>query len=323
MKSPARILFVALLLVAASLGFYVLRERSQFAAQRQALDAKIAEAHAAADRALHERETAERELAALARAAQEAASKVAASQAAASPPTSAIAEWEKKVAMLHSLLAQHREWAIPEIELLSPDEFIYFARDAQLDNEEAQRKALRDLRALAKRKVVPVIREALDEYIVAHDGRLPTALGELTPLFKTPLSEAVLKRYALTGLAEIPSGQRETSVLYERTAVDELYDTRHVLGLRMSTQFLTNPEVYVFTRAIAAYGDANAGRKPTQAAELGPYLEVPLDAPVLTRYFNGWQKDPATLEDPAAPTMRRTGSVTVFRPLGSPREPAK
>ncbi len=320
MKTIPRILFVAALVGAAGFGCYVWRERALVHAQRQELQARLAGARDALDRAQRESEAAGRDLAALLHATQEAASSTAASTP---PPNSAMIAWEKKMATLRSLLAQHPEWAIPEIELLSPDEFIFFARDAQLDGDDAQRKALRDLRNLAKRKVVPILREALDEYATTHDRKLPTDLAELTHLLKTPLPEAVMKRYALTGLAAISDGQKEEYVLYEQTPVDELYDTRHVLGTRMSIQFETNPEVYVFTRALAAYAGANSGRKPAQVAELAPYLEVALEPATLSRYFNGWQKNPATLEDPATPTMRRTGSVTMFRPMGTPSVPPK
>lgn len=316
MKPAIRVLFIMLLLAATGLGVYAWREHARHIAQRAALEEKVATARAAIDRVQHERETVERELATLRREAQDAEAAAASARAAVPPPNSAMAVWERRVATLRSLLVRYPHWVIPELGLLSADEIIFFARDAELEGEESQRKALRDLRALAKRKVAPQIHDALHEYALAHGGRLPVDLRELASQFRPPLPDAVLDRYALAGVATVSDDRRE-SLLYERAPVDELYDTRHVLGTRMSVQFETDPAIYLLTRAVVAYAEANAGRQPSQPADLERYLEAPLDAPTLARYFQNWENDPARLG------LSRTNSMMMFRPLGVPREPVK
>jgi hypothetical protein len=73
----------------------------------------------------------------------------------------------------------------------------------------------------------------------------------------------------------------------------------------------------VLSRAIAAYTDANGGRKPEAAAELASYMEVPLDASTFASYFATWQKDPFNFG------LRRTSSAMVFLPMGQPRPATK
>ncbi len=316
MKTATRVLFIMLLLAATGFGIFAWRERARRIAQLAALEEKVATARSAIDRVQREREAAERELATLRRAAQDAEAAAASAPAAVPPPNSAMAVWERRVETLRSLFVRYPHWVIPELELLSADEIIFFARDAELEGEEAQRKALRDLRALAKRKVAPQIHDALHEYALAHGGRLPADLRELASQLKPPLPDAVLKRYALAGVATVSDDRRE-SLLYERAPVDELYDTRHVLGTRMSVQFETNPAIYLLTRAVVAYAEANGGRQPGQPVDLVRYLEVPIDAATLARYFQNWENDPVRLG------LSRTKSVMMFRPLGVPREPVR
>ncbi len=318
MKPAPRALFVTLLLAAAGLGFYARRERTRQAVQRRTLVEKIAAARATLERTQRERATAERELVILRRTAKDAEARATVVRTE-TPSNSAVTGWEQKVATLRSLLVLHPQWSIPEIGLLSPDEFIFFARDAQLDGEEAQRKALRDLRALAKRKLAPQFRDALDKYAMASGGRLPAEIHELTSYLESPLPEAVLNRYALTGKATVSADRADNWLLYERTPVDELYDTRNVLGGRFSGQITTNPAIYVISRALVAHADANPGRKPAEPAELGPYLEVPLDAPTLDRYFNQWLKQPANF---GINSFLGRGGIS-YPPIGMPREAVK
>jgi hypothetical protein len=302
MSPVSRVLSVALVLVAAGLGFYVVREHRRQEEQRLALQRKIVASRAAIERSGRERDAAERELAALADAAKEAA--VAAAARAAAPPSNPTATaWEQQVATLRSLLARHPQWSIPEIALLTPEEFIFFARDAQLAGDENQRRALRDLRNLAKRKIAPLLQKALHEYAQAHEGRMPSGIGELasfaraaeTGPWRPPVPDAVLHRYALAGVDRFPTGLGNEWLLYERLPVDELYDTRQMVGSSTLGQIATDPAIYVLTRAIAAYSEANAGRKPSQPADLTAHLEVALDPVTLGRYFENWQKDPASL----------------------------
>lgn len=318
MKPSARVLLAMLLLAAAGLGIYVLCERSRQAAQQRIWTSKREEAraalalvHAPQDRAL----TAS-ELSVNARP-REAGGAAGAESSDASSAQLLAAPWRQSAAALRTLLARHPHWAIPEIDQLSADEFIFFARDAQLDTAESQRKTLRDLRALAKRKVAARLHEALHEYATEHGNRLPTDVRELARHLNPPLPESVLLRYALTDFSLGASGSGGEWVLYERAPVDELYDTRHVLGVRMSAQLETDPAVYVLARALVAYADANSGGQPLQLAELASYLEVPLEPSTLARYFRNWQEQPATL----ALRSRFRGITTNFLPIGAPRPP--
>lgn len=316
MTPLTRAVFATLLIAAGGLWFCVWQDYREIESNRQSLAEQTATARAALERVRLEREVTDRELAAAGRAIRDAEA-AAESRRNAPPPNAAVAGWEEKIATLKTLLGRHPEWTIPEISFLSPDEFIFFARDAQLDSEEARRKSLSGLRALAKRKLAHEFHDALHAYALANDGRLPADLSDLNPFFTQPVSEAILSRYALTGLATVAQAGPGDWVLYERTPVDELYDTRHLLGIQSSIQIPTNPETYVIARALAAYAAAHPGRPPTESVELTSYLEVPIDAATLGQYFSGWQKNPATF----GATRMKTTSVMIFSPIGTPAKP--
>jgi hypothetical protein len=300
---------VTLFLVAAGLGFYAVREHRQQQEQRLALEQKAAAARSAIERMVRERDAAERELDALAHAAKEAAAVLAATP----PPNPTATAWEQKVAKLRLLIAQHPQWDIPETALLTPEEFIFFARESQLDGEENQRKALRDLRNLAKRKLAPLLQTALHEYTQAHGGSMPTDVRELASFFKPPIPDAVLSRYALAGAATFPTELGNAWLLFERAPVDELYDTRQMVGSSTLGQIETNAAIYVLTRALVAYSESNAGRKPSQSSDLGPYMEVTVDSATLNRYFEKWRENPASFG-----ITRFFGGIQ-FRPVNAPR----
>ena len=122
---------------------------------------------------------------------------------------------------------------IPELQLLTENDWLSAAKDAKFDTETDIRKALGKLRNLAKDKLP--IGSALFSFTHANNGKLPTDLAQLKPYFKAPVDDAILERYKLlhTGnLSDFPSG---AWFVAEKAPVDKDYDTLAIFGNGFST----------------------------------------------------------------------------------------
>jgi RNA polymerase sigma factor (sigma-70 family) len=174
-----------------------------------------------------------------------------ASQTADNPFAQSVLALAAKAAELNQHLEQMPDKNIPEVRFLSPDDWLSVARSARFETDVDIRKALSELRSLAKRKM-PMGR-ALDSFAQANGGQLPTALSQLKPFFATPLDgsganwngvdperdntllETVLARYTLVRSGNVSNTPADAWIVVERSPVDKEYDTRAKFGLGKST----------------------------------------------------------------------------------------
>jgi RNA polymerase sigma factor (sigma-70 family) len=131
---------------------------------------------------------------------------------------------------------------IPELKLLLDEDWLSAVRTAKFDTDADIRRALSRLRSLAKNRV-PIAR-ALNDFVHANSGQLPTDLAQLKPYVRSALAEtsvddetltAILDRYSLlrTGAAsELPQG---AWIVVEKAPVDKDYDSRAKFGNGTST----------------------------------------------------------------------------------------
>src|ERR1043166_407788 len=144
------------------------------------------------------------------------------------------AETQSPVNLLRRQLAQMPEKTIPELQLLDDGKWSDDANKGKLDTEDGVRETLAKLRRTAKLRFVLSMGHAMQDYVKAANGQLPSSLSELTPYFKPyltqPVDEAMLQRYELlhTGkLSDLPAGE---FLIAEKAAVDERFDTLFKLG---------------------------------------------------------------------------------------------
>ncbi|HVS54437.1 MAG TPA: hypothetical protein VHD62_18920 [Opitutaceae bacterium] len=211
--------------------------------------------------------------------------------------------WVRQVKQLKQLFAQQPEQRIPELAVLDDQDWLGLGRRVQLDTEDHRARAFALVRNEAKNTFVQLMREALEAYMKANRGQLPTDPTELQPyLFAPTLDPAMLARYEMvrTGaLSDAPKGP----VLKEKDIVNETYDARMAIS-REPDATLT----YGFDRkrdpadandagslndqiehdidiAVRGFVAAHPGALPKNPAALLPYFNPPL-GPAMTESIN-------------------------------------
>ncbi len=212
--------------------------------------------------------------------------------------------WLERARALRETIARYPERQIPELALLTDEEFLLAAQTLVLDTEDDARAALSSLRSTAKAKVPELLQAAFRDYAAANADALPTEIAELTPYLKPPLTAAMLQRYDMIAsgpLSEVGDGY----LAAERFPVDGIFDTRYLVAANGWGRVTTTWSTYLTAKAIAAFAAANGNRKPTAASELQPYLEFSLEPADLQATFSAWQSNPGTMGLPLAAATRK------------------
>jgi hypothetical protein len=128
---------------------------------------------------------------------------------------------------------------IPELKLLTDIDWLRAAKEAKFDTDPDVRRTLSRLRGLAKNRMP--LASALNAYINATEGQLPTDLSELKPQIRSKLAEAsipvddetldaILRRYTLLRTGNVNDYPQGTWFVVESAPVDKDYDTRAKFG---------------------------------------------------------------------------------------------
>jgi len=188
----------------------------------------------------------------------------------------ALSDWIGRVRRLEVFQATHPEFAIRELSLLNEFDWLDATKQASLETEADLRKALSELRRIARRKSAPGIGQALADAVEANGGRLPVSVQELVPFLPPQLDPLILERFTLNptgqigGLVDI-SGP-STFFLVENP-VDELWDSTSFFqpSGSMGTRSVGRGVASTIEKALADYMAAN-GTAPQRADQLDPYL---------------------------------------------------
>jgi RNA polymerase sigma factor (sigma-70 family) len=113
------------------------------------------------------------------------------------PTEVAARAWAGRAADLVQRVGQMPEPKIPEFQFLTPSDWLDIAKDASLDSDADVRNAVSMLGALAKDEFAKLTKAALNGFVEAHKGELPTEISQLKPFFPAPVEDEVLQRYEL------------------------------------------------------------------------------------------------------------------------------
>ena len=142
------------------------------------------------------------------------------------PFTQSLLALTARASELNHHLGQQPDKNIPELRFLKETDWLETARDADLASDAGVRKALANLRSLAKRRFGTMAAYALDSYIEANQGQLPADVAQLEPYFDEPTDDAILQRYRMLYSGptnSLPPGA--TWVISEMAPVDRDYDS--------------------------------------------------------------------------------------------------
>ena len=162
-------------------------------------------------------------------------------------PTAAAAQaWLNRERLLKARLEAMPEARIPELALLTEQDWLNAAQGS-LETEEDYRRALANLRSRAENMFLLKLFPALQSYEAANNGRFPADISALRPYFKTPPDEAMLQRWAVVPSNDLkPLTMGGDWIITQTSTPDPEFDTRWGAGPN-------------------GYGNAGVGRPQTQA----------------------------------------------------------
>lgn len=205
-----------------------------------------------------------------------------------------VGEWLKRVKQLRQAFADQPRQRIPQLALLTDQEWVAIARAAQLDTDDGINHALADARTAAKNRFVSSLWSAMESYLDAHHGSLPPDLDALLPTLADRANQpdtrshasaadpTILAQYELTATGKFSDAP--TGVLVkEKALLDEELDHRIELerdedGLALSetstsVETTDDDDDGTFERSVRAFAAAHQGAGPEKPTDLLPFLE--------------------------------------------------
>jgi hypothetical protein len=210
-----------------------------------------------------------------------------------SPAEDAVAaeteSWLDRLRTLKRMFAEHPELSIPELAQLTDSEWLLAVKNAQLDTTEQVRQSLAAVRNAAKSKFAQQMASALQKYLAATNGQLPSNPQALYAYFIRSIDPSFFQRYEMVETGNVhdaPAADGQRTVIREIASVDEDYDARYgVTAQGMWTVAGDKARAWVdaadgyqgmVRRAQAEFARANSGAKAAGLEQLAPYLNPPL-----------------------------------------------
>jgi RNA polymerase sigma factor (sigma-70 family) len=193
------------------------------------------------------------------------------------PAAAAAKTLTDKVNRLKQRLADTPGAKIPELQFLTDEDWLR-AANCSLENEMDYRKALASLREIAEDTFANMLHSALGKYMQANNEQFPTDLSQLQPFFASPVDQDILDRWEITSPSTVPNvGVGSQGIITQKAAVDEIFDTRNVVGSDGSgaVDFLTTETQAQLMQVTKAYLAANKGHAPADVSDMLPYATTP------------------------------------------------
>lgn len=196
--------------------------------------------------------------------------------------------WLARTRRLQGLFATQPGQRIPEMQLLTDEDWLRAGKQASFEDEHSTRLALGRVRGVAKEKFMPQFQSVLRSYQSSSgSGELPPSLAPLASLFDPPVDPAMLERYEITK-GQSRNKDRTTFDINERAPVDASYDTRGYVSMDSNGGFSVSvhgaPYAWIpdfknrMTQAYQAYAAAHKGvPPPLDLSHIVPYFNPPLD----------------------------------------------
>jgi RNA polymerase sigma factor (sigma-70 family) len=204
--------------------------------------------------------------------------------------------WLDRVGLLKQRLEQMPEARIPELQLVTEQDWLNAAK-GELVTEKDFRRALSALRSAGENKFVSQLQPALKQFLDANGGKFPTDLSQLQAFFKSPVDDAILQRYQIIPASDLPNqNMGGDSIITQRSTVDEENDQRWGIGPNgygTTSGFKPSP-LDVLAPALKSFMAASNGLEPTDPSQLQPYISTSAQQAALqkvTEQFNTLSPD--------------------------------
>lgn len=195
-------------------------------------------------------------------------------------------EWLAQVERLRQMLATRSNLNIPELQLLTEQDWFDVAAASRFESDEDVRRAAATLRWRADNAMGNKLTIALNTYIAAHDGRLPADPRELAPFMDAPVMPDWLQRYEMlhTGkLDALSKRERDMHLMAVKVPADVEHDMFWQVGALGGTA--RNAMVHNVDHAQRLFAKANHGQRATVAPQLTQYLKWPVESGALQKFL--------------------------------------
>lgn len=176
---------------------------------------------------------------------------------------------------------------IPELELVTEEDWI-IAASGKIDSEVGIRRAMSRIRSIGEGRFAGLASEALRTYLKNHNDQFPSEMSELAGVFEDDVNDAVLDRWMIAD-SDLVKNVRvgEDYIITQKAPVDDLFDQRHVVGSngRGSTDFFSSKSEELFSELSQIYQDSNNGEQPKNPSKLLPYVRTPEDQEVFDKWL--------------------------------------
>jgi hypothetical protein len=141
-----------------------------------------------------------------------------------------------KVTLLKELIEAHPEEQIPELQFLTPHDWLQLAFGLDLRPEVAnltgpQTRAFNQVRTTAKDQFATMMAKALRDNTQANGGLVPPDLTQLKAYFQPPVDDAVLARYQVLRSGKLSDIPGDDMLVGEKPTEGKMLDTIYSISV--------------------------------------------------------------------------------------------
>ena len=197
------------------------------------------------------------------------------------PRETIMKSWLAREDKLKQVVEQNPNKTIPDLQLLSEEDWLNAARNAKFDSDKDVRRTLANLRHSAENAFASMTEQALTKFMKANNEQFPTDLSQLQSYYPTPVDDAILQRWQIVPQSTLPNQNMGGDwVITQKQAVDPDLDDRWAIGPNGNgTTNYQPPDISaaraVIFPALKAYAADHNGNQPTDPSQILPYLTTP------------------------------------------------
>ena len=189
--------------------------------------------------------------------------------------------WLAREDKLKQVVEAYPDKKIPDLQLLSEEDWLNDAKDAKFDTDKDIQRTLAYLRNAAGNKFAQLASDAVSKYMKANNDQFPTELAQLQPYFTTPISEDILNRWGIMPQSAFPNQKMGGDwVIAVKDPVDRELDSSIVIGPgshgSSDYQSVDRQKAFaILEPALKAYAADHNGTQAGSPTQIQPYLTTP------------------------------------------------
>jgi RNA polymerase sigma factor (sigma-70 family) len=154
--------------------------------------------------------------------------------------------YSERATQLKQLLEANPSEKIPELQFLTDRDWLWLAGRKMPDTEDGYRRAMSMTRLMAEQNFVnDLLGPALQQYAHDNNGRFPGDVSQLKPYFKSPVDNAILRRWEVLPrsrlVSELQSQLEEDWYITQKAPVSRALDQRILRGVENVHSFADGP----------------------------------------------------------------------------------